>query len=169
MEKRTGIVTMKGTPITLVGHEIKPGDKARDFQCLTKELTPYGLKDMEGKIKIISVVPSIDTGVCNLQTLRFNNEAEKLNNVAIATISMDLPFALSRYCGDKGINNLIVLSDHKDASFGLAYGFLIEELRLLSRGVLVIDQNNVVKYVEYVKEIATEPDYEKALAVARSL
>ncbi|WP_026476907.1 thiol peroxidase [Alkaliphilus transvaalensis] len=169
MEKRTGIITMKGNPVTLVGKELKVGEEAPNFVALTKELKPYGLKDMDDKVKLISVVPSIDTGVCDLQTMTFNEEAAKLKDVIVVTISMDLPFALNRYCAAKGIENSITLSDHKDASFGTAYGFLIEELRLLSRGVIVLDKNNTVKYVEYVKEVTNHPDYDKALEVAASL
>ncbi|KAB3532518.1 thiol peroxidase [Alkaliphilus serpentinus] len=169
MEKRKGIVTMKGNPVTLLGKEIKIGDNAPDFSALTKDLKNYSLKDMGNKKKIISVVPSIDTGVCNLQTMKFNEEAGKLKDTIVATISMDLPFALSRYCAAKDIENSIVLSDHREASFGMAYGFLIEELRLLSRGVVVLDQNNKVAYVEYVKEIGEEPDYDKALEAVGKL
>lgn len=169
MEKRTGVATMKGNPITLLGKELKVGDKAPDFTALTKDLAPYGLKDMADKIKLISVVPSIDTGVCDLQTIRFNEEAGALKDTVVVTISMDLPFALNRYCASKGIDNAITLSDHRDASFGLAYGFFIEELRLLSRGVLVIDKNNQVKYVEYVSEVGTHPDYDKALEAVSKL
>ena len=169
MEKRTGIVTMKGSGVTLLGREIKVGDIAPDFKALTKELKPFGLMDMEGKVKLISVVPSIDTGVCDLQTLTFNEEAAKLKDAIFVTISMDLPFALNRYCASKGIENTETVSDHRDASFGLNYGYLIEELRLLARGIVVIDKDNNVTYVEYVKEISTHPDYDKALEAVRRL
>ncbi|RKD33489.1 thiol peroxidase [Thermohalobacter berrensis] len=169
MEKRKGVITMNGNPLTLVGKEIKVGDKASDFKALTKDLKPFGLGDMEGKIKLISVVPSIDTKVCDLQTMRFNEEASKLKDTVVITISMDLPFALDRYCASKGIDNAITLSDHREASFGIAYGFLIEELRLLSRGVVVIDENNIVRYVEYVDEITKHPDYDKALEEVNKL
>jgi len=168
MEKRAGVVTMKGNPVTLVGKAIKAGDQAPDFTALTKDMQPYGLREMEGKIKLISVVPSIDTGVCDLQTIRFNEEAGQLENTVVITISMDLPFALNRYCASKGIDNAITLSDHREASFGTNYGFLMEELRLLSRGVVVIDQSNQVRYAEYVSEVGTHPDYDRALeAVAK--
>lgn len=169
MERRTGLITMKGSPVTLLGKEIKVGEQAPDFTALTKDLQAYGLKDMDNKIKLISVVPSIDTGLCDLQTIRFNEEAATLKDTVVVTISMDLPFALNRYCASKGIDNAITLSDHRDASFGLAYGFLIEELRLLARGVVVIDQSNRVQYVEYVPEIGTHPDYDKALALISKL
>ncbi len=169
MSKRSDLVTMGGNAVTLVGTEVRVGDKAPDFTALTKDLSPYGLKDMEGKIKLISVVPSIDTGVCDLQTMTFNEEAAKLKDVEVITISMDLPFALNRYCAAKNIENSKTLSDHRDASFGKAYGFLIEELRLLARGVVVIDQNNIIQHVEYVKEIANHPDYDTTLEVVGKL
>jgi len=161
--------TMKGNPLTLLGEEVKVGDKARDFNALTKDLTPFGLKDMEGKHKLISIMPSIDTGVCELQGIRFNDEAKKLKNTVTITITMDLPFALGRYCANKDIDTAITLSDHKDASFGKNYGFLIEELRLLNRGIVIIDKDNIVKYVEYVEENTNHPDYDKALEVIKSL
>ncbi|MBM7614989.1 thiol peroxidase [Alkaliphilus hydrothermalis] len=169
MERRNNFVTMKGNPVTLLGTEIKVGSIAPDFTAVTKELQPFALSDLNGKVKLISIVPSIDTGVCDLQTMTFNEEAGKLKNVAVITISMDLPFALGRYCATKGIENSVTLSDHRDASFGKAYGFLIDELRLLTRGVLVIDENNVVKHVEYVKEITEHPDYDRALDVVSKL
>lgn len=169
MEKRAGLVTMKGKGVTLLGRKIKVGDKAPEFSALTKELKPFGLRDVEGKVKLISVVPSIDTGVCDLQTLTFNEEAAKLKDAMFITISMDLPFALNRYCASKGIENTITISDHKDASFGYSYGFLIEEFRLLARGIIVIDKDDNVTYVEYVKEVSTHPDYDKALEKVRQL
>lgn len=169
MEKRTGIITMKGNPMTLLGKELKVGDQAPDFNVVKKDLTPYSLKDLGNKVKLISVVPSIDTGVCDLQTLHFNEEAAKLKDVTIVTISMDLPFALGRYCAAKDIDQLETLSDHRDASFGTNYGFLIEELRLLSRGVIVLDKDNTVGYIEYVKEVTEHPDYDKALEEVKKL
>ncbi|SCY39656.1 thiol peroxidase [Alkaliphilus peptidifermentans] len=169
MDKRKSVVTMKGNPVTLLGKEMMVGDIAPNFTAVTKDLKEFTLKDMEGKIKLISVVPSIDTGVCDLQTMTFNEEAEKLNNTVVVTISMDLPFALNRYCAAKGLENAITLSDHREASFGLAYGFLIEELRLLARGVIVLDQNNKVIYVEYVNEISQQPNYDKALETVKQL
>lgn len=167
--ERKNVVTMKGNPLTLLGREITVGDIAPDFNVLTKDLKSYNLKEMGSKKKLISVVPSIDTGVCDLQTIRFNEEAGKLQDTIVATISMDLPFALSRYCASKGIENAITLSDHREGSFGLSYGFLIKELRLLSRGVIVLDQNNKVTYVEYVKEVGEHPDYDRALAEVEKL
>ncbi|GAB6085662.1 thiol peroxidase [Alkaliphilus crotonatoxidans] len=169
MERRRNAVTMKGNPITLLGRELKVGDTAPDFTALTKDLKAFGLKDMGNQIKLISVVPSIDTGVCDLQTIRFNEEAASLGDTLVVTISMDLPFALSRYCASKGIDNAITLSDHREASFGLAYGYLMEELRLLSRGVVVIDRDNRIRYIEYVSEVGSHPDYDKALKAVSEL
>jgi thiol peroxidase len=169
IEKRANIITMKGNPMTLLGPEIKIGDKAPDFTVLTGDLKPYTLKDAGDKIKIISVVPSLDTGVCELQTIRFNEEAADLDNVVILTISVDLPYAQKRFCSSNNIDKVITLSDHKDLSFGLNYGFVIEELRLLSRGIIVLDKDNTVRYVEYVKEVSNHPDYDKALEETRKL
>ncbi len=162
-------ITVNGDPMTLVGEEIKVGDKAPDFTALTKDLEPFGLKDMEGKHKLISIMTSVDTGVCEMQGIRFNEEAKKLNNTVTVTITMDLPFALDRYCANKDIDTAITLSDHKDASFGKNYGFLIEELRLLNRGIVIIDKDNTVQYVEHVKENSNHPDYDKALEVIKEL
>jgi len=169
MDKRKDLVTMKGNPVTLVGKEIKVGDKAPDFTVLTTDLSPYTLKDAGNNVKIISVVPSLDTGVCELQTINFNESAAELEDVLILTISVDLPFAQKRFCGAKGIDKVITLSDHKDLSFGLNYGFVMEELRLLSRGIVVVDRDNIVRYVEYVKEVGTHPDYDKAIEEAKKL
>ena len=169
MDKRKDLVTMKGNPVTLVGKEIKVGDKAPDFTVLTTDLSPYTLKDAGNNVKIISVVPSLDTGICELQTINFNESAAELEDVLILTISVDLPFAQKRFCGAKGIDKVITLSDHKDLSFGLNYGFVMEELRLLSRGIVVVDRDNIVRYVEYVKEVGTHPDYDKAIEEAKKL
>ena len=169
MNKRTDIVTMGGNPVTLLGNEAKPGDKAPDFTVLTGDLQAYSLKDAGNKVKIISVVPSLDTGVCEMQTLRFNNEASRLKDTVILTISVDLPFAQKRFCEANSVENVVVLSDHKDLSFGMNYGFVMEEHRLLSRGIVVLDRDNTIRYVEYVKEVREHPDYEKALEEAAKL
>jgi len=170
MNKRKGLVTMGGNPVTLLGNEIKVGDKAPDFTVLKNDLTPFTLKDAGDKIKIISVVPSIDTGVCELQTINFNEAATELGeDVLILTISVDLPFAQKRFCGAKGIDRVLTLSDHKNLSFGLNYGFVMEEHRLLARGVVILDRDNTVRYVEYVKEVTTHPDYYKALEEVKKL
>ncbi|MGD9504609.1 MAG: thiol peroxidase [Syntrophobacteraceae bacterium] len=169
MGERANAVTMKGNPLTLVGGEIKVGDKAPDFEIVDLNLSPVNFSSFRGKVCIISSVPSLDTPVCDIETRRFNNEAGKLgDDVAILTVSMDLPFAQKRWCGAAGVDKLTVLSDHRDASFGTAYGVLIKELRLLARAVFVVDREGLVRYVELVKEIASEPDYEAALkAVAQ--
>ncbi|WP_099189164.1 thiol peroxidase [Tepidibacter mesophilus] len=169
MNKRTGIITMGSNPMTLVGNEIKIGDKGFNFTAFNNDLTPFELSDIKSKVKIISVVPSIDTGVCELQTIRFNEEASELKNTSIITISVDLPFAQSRFCANKGIEQSITVSDYKDLSFGLNYGFVIEELRLLARGIVVLDENNVVKHVEYVSEVTNHPDYDKAIEIAKNI
>ncbi|MFP4018339.1 MAG: thiol peroxidase [Bacteroidales bacterium] len=170
MKRNANKVTSKGEPITLLGNEIKPGDQAPDFSVINNELKPVHLKDFNNKVKVISVFPSIDTGVCSKQNKTFDTEASKLSDdVVILAISNDLPFALQRYCGAEGISNLITLSDHKNVDFGTKYGFLIEELRLLARGVIVIDKNDKVAYVEYVSEIGHEPDYDSALEAAQKL
>ncbi|MFG6121443.1 MULTISPECIES: thiol peroxidase [Thalassobacillus] len=157
-------ITFKENPVTLVGEEVKAGDKAPDFKVLANDLSEVTLDDYQGSVKLISVVPSLDTGVCAEQTRRFNEEATSLGDVKVLTISMDLPFAQKRWCGAEGIENVDTLSDHRDASFGKAYGVLIEELRLLARAVFVVDSENKVTYAEYVSEATNHPDYESAIA-----
>jgi len=169
MEKRTGIITFGGNPLTLAGNEIKVGAQAPDFYALNSKLEPVKLSDFDGKVRIISVFPSIDTSVCAAQTRRFNVEAANLGDVQILTVSCDLPFALGRFCAAEGIDKEITLSDHKELDFGLKYGFAIDELRLLSRGVVVVDKDGTVKYVEYVKEITEEPDYDSAIKLVKEL
>ncbi len=160
--KRT--VTFKGSPLTLLGPEIKVGSKAPDFQVLGGDLSKVTLQSFKGKTKLISVVPSLDTPVCELQTKRFNQEAGQLPaDIEVITISMDLPFAQGRFCATAGIKKIKVLSDHRDASFGLAYGVLIKEFRLLSRSIFIIGPDDTVQYVEYVKEITEHPNYDAAL------
>lgn len=170
MQKNKDKVTFKGNAVTLLGKEIKEGDQAPDFTVLDNGLNAKKLSDYKGKVKILSVFPSIDTGVCFKQNRRFNEEAANLSDdIVILAISNDLPFALGRFCDAEGIDKVVTLSDHKDVDFGTKYGFLIEELRLLARGVVVIDKNDQVKYVQYVPEIGNEPDYESALGAARDL
>ncbi len=165
---RTDKHTMQQNPVTLVGDALEVGQKAPEFTVLTQELAPFSLSDTKG-VRIISVVPSLDTGVCQLQTKRFNDEAKALDNVEVLTISMDLPFAQSRFAEEYVVDALGVYSDHKDADFGTKYGFLIEELRLLNRGIVVIDADGVIRHIEYVAENTDHPDYDKALEVAKSL
>jgi thioredoxin-dependent peroxiredoxin len=169
MDKRNNVVSLKGHPLTLMGKEIRKGDQAPDFEVLDQSFTARKLSEFQGKLKIISVFPSIDTSVCSAQTRRFDKAASELKDVVVLGISNDLPFALKRYCGAEGIENLIPLSDHKNLDFGMKYGFLIEEMRLLTRGVVVIDRDNIVQHVEYAPDFGQEPDYDKALGVVRSL
>ena len=169
MKKNSGIVTFLGNPLTLLGEMITVGTKAPNFTAIGEGLKPVSLSDFAGKVVLISSVPSVDTGVCAAQTRRFNVEAANLGNVVILTISNDLPFALGRFCAAEGIDKVVTLSDHKDTDFGLKYGFLLEELRLLNRGIIVIDKNGIVQYVEYVKENTNHPDYDAALDAAKKL
>jgi len=165
MTERPGMVTLKGTPFTLIGNEINVGAKAPEFTVIDNELSPVRLNSYSGKVIIVSSVPSLDTPVCDMETRRFNQEASKLGDgVVVLTISMDLPFAQKRWCGAAGVSQVVTLSDHRDASFGNAYGLLIKELRLLARAVYVVDREGIVRYAELVKEIANEPDYDAVLA-----
>jgi|SRR5690625_2977970 len=157
-------VTFQGKPITLVGKQVQVGDQAPDFILLNSKLEEVSLANYSGKKKLISVVPSLDTGVCSEQTKRFNEEVSKLDNVSVLTVSMDLPFAQARWCGTEAVDRIDVLSDHRQASFGKNYGVLIEELRLLTRSVFVLDEKDVVTYVEYVPEVGSHPDYGAVLA-----
>ena len=160
-------VTFKGNPITLLGNEVKVGDKAPNFTVLANDLSPVTLEDSKGSVRLISVVPSLDTGVCDAQTRRFNEEAAKFDNVQILTISVDLPFAQGRWCGAAGVDKVQTLSDHRDLSFGEAYGIAIQEHRLLARAVFVVDSNDTVTYAEYVSEATDHPNYEAAIEAAK--
>ncbi len=167
MKERTGLVTFQGMPLTLVGDERSKGDKAPDFSLLDNDLGQVRLSDFKGKVCLLVTVPSLDTPVCDTETRRFNEEASKLgSDLVVLVVSMDLPFAQKRWCGAAGIERVKTLSDHRDASFGEAYGLLIKELRLLARAVLVVDRKGVIRYEELVGEIASEPDYEAALSAA---
>lgn len=169
MLERPGAVTFQGNPLTLLGKEVKVGDKAPEFQTLDNSLSPVTLAKYQGKVLIISSVPSLDTPVCDLETRRFNEEAANLGrDVVVLTVSMDLPFAQARWCGAAGVTNVTTLSDHRDAAFGSAYGVLIKELRLLARAVFVVDRKGDIRYAELVKEITHEPDYDGALKAAKS-
>lgn len=168
-ERRENQFTMMNNPVTLIGHEVKVGEKAPDFTVLKNDLTPFSLKDAGDKIKIISVVPSLDTGVCEAQTVRFNGEISHLPHAVVLTISVDLPFAQTRFCETKNTKNVLTLSDYKELDFGLKYGFVMEELRLLARGIVVLDRDNTVTYVEYVKEQTEAVDFDKALAAVKAL
>ncbi|MBZ5753196.1 thiol peroxidase [Metabacillus rhizolycopersici] len=159
-------VTFLGNPVTLIGSQVKAGDKAPNYTVLANDLSEVTLDSSKGHVRLISVVPSIDTGVCDAQTRRFNEEATKLDNVKVLTVSVDLPFAQTRWCGSNGIENVQTLSDHRDLSFGEAFGVAIKELRLLARSVFVVDSNDVVTYAEYVNEVTEHPNYEAAIEAA---
>jgi thiol peroxidase len=158
---------MKGKPLTLIGPELKAGDPAPDFEVVDGTLSPVHLAETGKKTRIFSLVPSLDTPVCDAQTKRFNEEAAKLADVDIYTISMDLPFAQKRWCGAFGVDRVKMLSDHKSGSFGSAYGTLIKELRIESRAIFVVSPDNKIKYAEYVKEVSDHPNYETAMAAVK--
>jgi len=166
--ERSGVVTMQGRPLDLLGPELKVGDEAPDFTAVDRQWKGVSLSDHAGKVVLISAVPSIDTGVCSMQTKRFNQEAAGLpEDVVLITISQDLPFALDRFCGAEGVDRLLVLSDHVDAQFGGSYGVLIKGMRLLARSVWVIGRDGRIAYVQIVPELTDHPDYDAALAAAR--
>ena len=170
MKERPGLVTMKGKPLTLLGEEIKIGQSAPDCTLVANDLSEVPLSSFRGKRCVISAVHSLDTSVCDTQTKRFNTEAAKLGpDVAVLTVSMDLPFAQKRWCGAMGVSNVKTLSDYRDAAFGRAFGVLIKDLRLLARSIFVLDSKGTVQYVQLVKEVATEPDYEKVLEAVRKI
>ncbi len=163
-------VTFQGNPLNLEGKELRAGDKAPDFTLLTGEMQETKLSDFDGKLKIISVTPSLDTPVCDIQLRRFNEETASLSpDVVVLNVSMDLPFAIARFCAAAGIDKVKVLSDHRNAAFGRDYGLLIRELRLLTRAVVIIDRGNIVRYIEIVPEITKEPDYGLALTELKKL
>ena len=162
--ERKGIITMRGKAMTLVGPDLTVGTKAPGFSQIDKDLHEVKLSDYAGKIKVISVTPSLDTPVCDLQARRFNHEASLLPaDVVVLNISMDLPFAISRFCTIAGIEKVVALSDHRDGSFGEAYGVLIKELRLLARSIFILDKDDIVRYREIVSEQGNHVDYESAL------
>lgn len=169
-QERTGVAMFKGNPLTLIGPEIKPGDQAPDFKVNKDLIQEVSLADYAGKVKLISVVPSLDTGVCDAQTRRFNEEAVNLgDNVVVLTVSVDLPFAQSRWCGAAGVDRVVTLSDYKARNFGQAYGVLIKEFQLLMRSVFVVDQNGTIQYAEYLNEMTEHPNYEAAIEAAKKL
>ncbi len=169
-EERSGLVTLKGNPVTLLGPAIKPGDDAPDVELLTNDLEPFKLSSLKGKVAVLITVPSLDTQVCDIETKRFNDEAQKLGDgVAVVVISVDLPFAQKRWCGAAGVSAVQTLSDHRDTAFGLAYGVLIQGVRLLARAIFVVDKDGDVRYVQIVPEVAQEPDYAAVLDAVRRL
>jgi len=168
MTERKDIVTMRGKPLTLEGNVPRVGEAAPDFTAVANDLSEARLSVFRAKTVLLLSVPSLDTGVCSLETRRFNEEAGSLgDDVIVLTVSMDLPFAQKRWCGAEGVQRVITLSDHRDASFGRAYGVLIKELRLLARGVWVVAPDGRIAYTELVKEISKEPDYAAALAAVK--
>src|SRR4030065_2078905 len=168
--ERKGVVTVKSSPVTLIGSEVKIGNKAPDFSVLDGDLKEVRLRDFAGKIKVISVSASLDTQVWDMQARRFNQETAQLpDDVVILNITMDLPFAISRFCTTAGIDKIKALSDHRDASFGNLYGVLIKELRLLARSIFIIDKDDVIRYIEIVPELSKEPDYERALEALKKI
>jgi thiol peroxidase len=170
MEERTGVITFKGNPMTLLGPALQSGGRAPDFAVVDTSLAPVSLASYAGKIKVISAVPSLDTPVCDTETRRFNQEAAALpENVAVLTISLDLPFAQKRWCGAAGIDRVTTLSDYQNRSFALAYGVLIKELKLLSRSIFVVDDKDTIRYIQHVPEVTSEPDYAAVLAAVRAL
>ena len=168
--ERPGAVTLQGKPQTVIGPMLKPGDKAPDFKLLANDLSEVTLADSAGKVRLISVVPSLDTGICDAQTRRFNEEAASFgDDVVVLTVSVDLPFAQKRWCGAAGVDRVQTLSDHRDMNFGNAYGTHVKELRLEQRAIFVVDRDDVIRYVEYVPEISQHPNYEAALAAVRQV
>lgn len=168
MKERTGIITFKGAPMTLLGNPVETGCRAPDFTLRANDMSTRSLASYRGKILLFSVVPSLDTGVCDLQTRRFNSEAAALGDkVQILTISCDLPFAQARWCGAAGATQLETLSDYYDLSFGLAYGVVIKELRLLTRSIFVVDAKGILTYAQIVPEVGSEVDFDAALNAAK--
>jgi thioredoxin-dependent peroxiredoxin len=164
--ERNGATTLMGNPMTLVGPELKVGDKAPEFAAIDDALKPVDLGATGQGVRIFSVVPSLDTPVCDMQTKRFNDEAGKTANVTMYTISMDLPFAQKRWCDAFGVDHVKMISDHRAASFGQAYGTLIKDLRIMSRAIFVVDKDNVIRHAEYVKEVSEHPNYDAVMAAA---
>ena len=160
---------LMGKPFSLAGPELKAGDKAPDFEMMDSSLRAVNLASTGTGVRIFSVVPSLDTPVCDAQTKRFEDEAAALPNINIYTVSTDLPFAQKRWCGTYGISRVAMLSDHKDTSFGDRYGTLIPDMRIESRAIFVVDPSNTIQYVEYVKEVGSHPNYDAALAAARTV
>jgi len=170
MKERKGLVTMRGNPLTLVGNELKLGDKAPDAELVGNDLSAVKLSSFRGKVVVLCSVPSLDTKVCDLETRKFNEKAGALGEgVAVVVASMDLPFAQARWCGAAGVKNVVTLSDHREAAFGTAYGVLIKENRLLARAVFVVDREGVIRHIEIVPVLSDEPNYEAALAEVKKL
>jgi thiol peroxidase len=170
MKERTGIITVHGVPLTLVGDEVKVGDQAPDFVAIDNDMGQFKLSSLKGKVVVISAVPSLDTPTCNLETRRFNEEAANVaKDVEIITLSMDLPFAQKRWCAAAGVERVKTYSDHRDADFGLKYGVLTKETRLLARAVFVVDRKGTIRHIEIVGDISREPQYDTILAAVAKL
>jgi thioredoxin-dependent peroxiredoxin len=171
LDERLGEATINGSPLTVAGRKLKPGDTAPDVELEEWALVPFKLlSDTAGKIRLISVVPCIDTGLCEMQTLRMSDIASQLDErVVTITVSADLPAGQARFCGKAGVDNVIMLSDHMEMSFGSAYGTWLREMRAEQRSVFVVDEDNVVRHAQYVPEIGHAIDYEAAFSVVRKL
>ena len=170
MEERSAAVSMHGNPLTLIGKELSVGDPAPDLELLDNDLNPIKLSSYQGKVCVISSVPSLDTPVCDMETRRFNEAAGQLGeDVVILTVSVDLPFAQKRWCGAAGVEKVVTLSDHRDTAFGTAFGVLIKELRLLGRSIFVLDRNGIIQYIQNVKELSEEPDYDAILEAVQKI
>ena len=170
MQERSNLVTMKGQPVTLLGNALKVGDEVPDCEVIDTNLQTVKLASFDGKVRIITTIPSLDTSVCNLMTRRFNEEIAALdNNVVVLVISTDLPFAQNRWCTAEDVQNVHLFSDHRDTALGLAFGVLIKSLRLLARSVFIVDKQGTIRYMEIVKELTEEPDYEAAMEAAKKL
>jgi thiol peroxidase len=170
LPERKGLVERKGAPLTLLGHSVGVGDKAPDVTLTGTDMKPVRLSSLRGRVVVIASVPSLDTPVCSVETRRFSQEATALgDDVTVVAVSMDLPFAQKRWCGAHGVTNVRTLSDHREAAFGQGYGVLLKGLRLLARAVFVVDRSGTVRYVQIVKELTSEPDYDAALQVVKKL
>ena len=163
------MTTFLGKPVTLAGQAVAVGSTAPDFTLTTTDLTKKSLSDFADKVKVISIIPSIDTGICSTQTRTFNQTLSDLDDTVVITVSKDLPFAQARWCGAQGLENAVMLSDYVDSSFGNAYGVLMEEWQLLARAVLVLDKDNKVVYTEYLDNVNSEPNYDKAIEAVKAL
>ena len=167
--ERPNATTLMGNPHTLLGPELKKGDSAPDFKVVDEKMQTVDLAKTGNSVRIFSVVPSLDTPVCDAQTKKFNDEIPSMNGIEVYTISMDLPFAQKRWCSAYGVDRVKMLSDYRDGSFGTNYGVMIKDLRLLARALFVVDKNNTIQHVEYVAEVANHPDYQSAMDAAKSL
>ena len=163
------MTTFKGEFVTIIGKQLKVGEQLPDFTLVNPDLVKQSLADFEGKKKVLSIVPSVDTGICDAQTRQFNQALSDMENTVVLTVSCDLPFAQKRWCGASGIENALLLSDYYDQSFGKAYGVLMEEWHLLARAVIVANEQNEITYVEYLDNVNSHPDYEAAINAVKEL